>query len=305
MPKRSKKAESILEAALELCWSQWTALGVSGVVDPYSKGKVIDPEALIIFTAELSIHDARLKDEVIDWCVSQGKEFVLVSRLRSMMPEKLSEHAYRFFATINKYGKFKWPCPIGIKPFRVKLSEKSRAPLKIGKMVSLARVHSRKLFGMTARAEVILGLVRNAMFTNGAATQADLGIVGYTRKNISLVLHDLEVSSELKAHQFGIRKKYRLSGNLSSVFKGLRGTSRQPLYRWDILFDFILDVIAVDLVSKNSSSGVRSIEFNSLLEESKMDLFLLNHIPPTPTIGKVESFADEAKTWLLEKCFVV
>ena len=71
------------ELALAFLWRQWTALGVAGQVrtaDP----RIVDPEALLLFTCTLGRHDPRLFDEVIDWLQANGS-FINILRLKRMM----------------------------------------------------------------------------------------------------------------------------------------------------------------------------------------------------------------------------
>ena len=77
-------------ALLELAWRQWTLLGVSGQVQ--ARGRyILDPEALLIFTAYIGRHDQRLFDEVLDWlCINQ--RFINIQRLRSLSKKTEFEH---------------------------------------------------------------------------------------------------------------------------------------------------------------------------------------------------------------------
>ncbi|HDY87875.1 MAG TPA: hypothetical protein ENH82_07150 [bacterium] len=55
-----------LDLLLQFLWRQWSALGIAG----YSESKdpwVIDPEALLLFSATLTRYDQRLFDEILDW----------------------------------------------------------------------------------------------------------------------------------------------------------------------------------------------------------------------------------------------
>jgi len=77
-------------ALLELAWRQWTLLGVSG--QGQAQGRyILDPEALLIFSAYIGRHDQRLFDEVLDWlCINQ--RFINIQRLRSLSKKTEFEH---------------------------------------------------------------------------------------------------------------------------------------------------------------------------------------------------------------------
>jgi hypothetical protein len=72
-----------LELALDFLWRQWSAMGVAGH-DRGDESRIVDPEALLLFTCILGRHDPRLFDEVIDWLQTNGS-FINILRLRRMM----------------------------------------------------------------------------------------------------------------------------------------------------------------------------------------------------------------------------
>jgi len=58
--------DSFLDATLDFLWTAWTGFGVHGTSSGKIR-KVLDPEALLLFTLYFSVYDQRLMDEVIDW----------------------------------------------------------------------------------------------------------------------------------------------------------------------------------------------------------------------------------------------
>src|SRR5256714_832018 len=70
------------EHVLETLWSQWHELGIAAVVPRRHQNDVIDPEALIAFTATHSDFGARLRGESIDWVIRYGS-FVFKGRLEN------------------------------------------------------------------------------------------------------------------------------------------------------------------------------------------------------------------------------
>jgi hypothetical protein len=75
------------ERLIDLLWRQWTALGVSGHVKPWS-GAVIDPDALLLFSCAVARHDARLFDTVLAWLRDNGR-FISVQRIKRMVKEEV------------------------------------------------------------------------------------------------------------------------------------------------------------------------------------------------------------------------
>lgn len=71
------------ETLLRFLWRAWTTLGVSGRVDTAFVA-VLDPDALLVFTCTVGRQDARLFDEVLDWLLVNGR-FINVQRVRNLM----------------------------------------------------------------------------------------------------------------------------------------------------------------------------------------------------------------------------
>jgi hypothetical protein len=59
-----------LEETLDFLWRQWSALGVAGGART-EESWVIDPEALLIFSLQITRYEPRLFDEILDWLVKQ------------------------------------------------------------------------------------------------------------------------------------------------------------------------------------------------------------------------------------------
>ncbi|MBO7742354.1 MAG: hypothetical protein J6S21_07355 [Victivallales bacterium] len=86
-----KFKSDLLDSILELLWRQWTQLGVAGAVNSKDDW-VLDPEALLIFSAHFARYDQRLYDLVIDWLQCNG-ESINLPRLKALL--KRFDHADR------------------------------------------------------------------------------------------------------------------------------------------------------------------------------------------------------------------
>ncbi len=78
--------DKYLEHLLQFLWRQWTAIGVAG----YGEGdenRVIDPEALLLFSVSIARYDQRLFDEIIDW-LNKNERFINVQRLRTILKKE-------------------------------------------------------------------------------------------------------------------------------------------------------------------------------------------------------------------------
>jgi hypothetical protein len=73
--------ESVLDAALEVAWRQWTAIGVAGT--RAGRRHIVDPEALLLATLTVGRSDPRLFDEAMDWVAANGR-LVDMARLRRL-----------------------------------------------------------------------------------------------------------------------------------------------------------------------------------------------------------------------------
>ena len=71
-----------LDAMLDLIWSQWTTLGVSGNA-PITGKWIIDPEALVILTCRIGRYDPRAFDAMLEW-LGIHQRFLNVQRLKTL-----------------------------------------------------------------------------------------------------------------------------------------------------------------------------------------------------------------------------
>ncbi len=74
--------EQLKTALIDLAWRQWTQLGVGGL-EPGKVNYILDPEALLVFSAYIGRFDQRLFDEIIDWLHINAR-FINIQRLRVM-----------------------------------------------------------------------------------------------------------------------------------------------------------------------------------------------------------------------------
>lgn len=68
---------------LELLWRQWTALGVAGQGNSWTRTP-LDPEALLLISCTVARRDPRLFDAMLDWLQVNGR-YVNVHRLQRML----------------------------------------------------------------------------------------------------------------------------------------------------------------------------------------------------------------------------
>ena len=209
----NKFKQELLDSILELLWRQWTQLGVAGAINSKDDW-VLDPEALLIFSAHFARYDQRLYDLVIDWLQCNG-ESINLPRLKALL--KRFDHADRkslgFIAASVKSKKWQplakslLPKDSGVetmffgnefvpKPDEMALRYglKRNQYVQSNKVMPFASTDNASLllrlrgaFGMSARAEAILTML-NKEFCR-IQDVADAG--GFSWKAASDVLDEL------------------------------------------------------------------------------------------------------------------
>ncbi len=235
-----------LDNILDFLWRQWSALGVAG--GAYSEDKwVIDPEALIIFSIELTRYEPRLFDEILDWLVINGK-WIDIQRLRGILKteeknmQRLMSAVASFLSNEVSSHRRKWealsffekPGVITHKEMLFKLKKDLPFPeplkqsiifqeysfiregfslQKMSKPVNVAtssniRFLLRSLFGIGSRSECILYLL-----THEAGHPSEVaGAVGISVRGIQDALIELAQSGLILTRIRGKRKiEYWLS----------------------------------------------------------------------------------------------
>lgn len=275
-------SHNLLDLSCETCWRQWTALGVSGVKKPESRS-VIDPEALILFTAGLGDADPRLRDEATDWCVQFGSRFVSASRLRNLLsaePDDARPPLLEFIATVNAYSTTRWPVPDATKPRTVRVSGKSRLP-DLRKRPELLRLQLRALFGNTARAEVLLVFITARPSPGPLLSASDLVATGYTKRNVAFVLADLAQAGLLSERKVGNQVRYRLEQR-AELTKLVPGAQSAILTRWDLRFRTLAAARRLFAATEKKSHTIRSIEARRFVTELSDTWQVLDLTPPAP-----------------------
>ena len=116
-----------LENILNFLWRQWSSLGVAGGARSEDEW-VIDPEALLLFSIEISRYEPRLFDEILDWLVVNGR-WIDIQRLRGIVKSKdektqrLMSAAANFLSQEAKSYRRKWQALAGLKASDLRVKE--------------------------------------------------------------------------------------------------------------------------------------------------------------------------------------
>jgi hypothetical protein len=176
--------DELKSTAIELCWRHWTALGVRGVAP--IPDDAVDLEALIAFTPFIADEEPRLADEARDWCARLAPKYVSLSRLKQVarrFPDPPRDALTEIVAAAAQRER------------RVATSGKSVDPELM--RPALLSLRARRVFGVGARADLIVALLRRRGRPDGVSA-ADLVSVGYTKRNIAQVLDELASAGVLE-----------------------------------------------------------------------------------------------------------
>lgn len=182
--------DAVLEQHLNLAWAWWCELGVPGASSRPSP-VTLHPEALVVFSASLVEHDARLREGTIGWLLAN--HHLLGSRQVLNVANRLP--AVRagmgdFSATLALAGGPKWA---GHKPGNAISGtyEPLDRPLHLERP-SLALLRLRAALGVHARSEILALLAAEPAPT---MTHAEIALhVASTPRNVRLALDDLALA---------------------------------------------------------------------------------------------------------------
>ncbi len=73
----------LFNAVQTLLWRQWTALGIPGHISVSDSEMILDPEALLIFSAGFARYDQRLYDLILDWLLIHSQQ-INIQRLKAL-----------------------------------------------------------------------------------------------------------------------------------------------------------------------------------------------------------------------------
>jgi DNA-binding transcriptional ArsR family regulator len=250
------------ERVLDLAWSLWTELGVSGWRRRH-QGWGIDPEPLVVFTALIADLDPRLRDESLDWCITFG-HYISRARLRNLLrsEDEATLSAFgTYTATVNKYSMLNWPH--ATKPRRYHPT--GRSELRDFTGASLLALRLRALFGVSARAETIRVLIgANApVTTSEIATQID-----YSKRNVAEALESLRLAGLVSSEFRGNTAQYRL--NRQSV-RSVIGALPTLFPAWKSIFRILSTILNV--ASRPSARGMAlAVEARTAVESVQPDI---------------------------------
>lgn len=281
--------DQALSALARVAWRQWTGIGVTGRISPATAP--VDPEALIVLTARLGDHDARLRDVAIDWCVAVG-HLVNGSRLTRIVSDaglRSDPDLQQFLATVSGAGGPAWggrevaPAP-----------HSARGKVRLSSLAGDARLllRLRASVGVNARADILARLLAD----DDAVAITDLvAATHFSRTNIDKTLVVLELAGHVEVISSRERdRKVRLTD--SSPFRAW-GRPAAPVYDWPDLFDMAMRSVEIVQIADQQPDAVFGIEARAFIERWHRTLADA-HIPSPLTSASGSAFVATARTWI-------
>jgi len=256
---------NLSRAVLDLGWSLWAELGVSGWQRRHQQ-VAIDPEPLIVFTAALGDLDPRLRDEATDWCIANGR-WISAARLRNLLRDESgpAREAYgELAATVALHGRLRWPHATAPRPNQP--TGRSETP-DFGRP-ALVSLRLRAMFGVGARAEVLRMFLRDPQATLPASELAPEA--GFTKRNVAEALDALRMAGLLEAVPVRNQLRYRLAR--PRELQALLGPLPRAFPRWRPRFRILLRALEAVRAAEGAPPLVGAVEAARALGELEPDL---------------------------------
>jgi hypothetical protein len=272
----SKRQPTLAEHQLSLIWGGWAELGVSGWQRTHGDW-AIDPEPLIIATAALEDEDPRLRDEALDWCISQWR-YVSRVQLKNLLrehPDDVREAWGPFAATVSDHAGVSWPG--ATEGFDYQTTGKTM--LDSMERPSRAWLRLRGMFGLGARTEIL----RFFLSGHRRATVATIAEhARYAKRVVADECDTLQKAGVLQSQQVANRFYYRL--NRSSALAEFVGEIAPIRPNWPTLFRVTSALVALERSAERLSNGALMVEAHRVAKSLEEDLDALGiEDPPSLT----------------------
>jgi len=282
--------ERLREFALDISWSLWSELGLSGWERRHQL-EGVDLEPLILFSAWLGRLDHRLRDESVDWCLTNLR-FVSVTRLRGLLKradEEIIERFGDYSATVTlKAPNANWPGEG--KPWKLARSHKSAVPDLA--RAALLQLRFRALVGVGSRAELLRLLLIDV--PRGWSASELASETGFAKVNVAATLDFLMLTGVVRIEKSGTQFRYRLARAAQLIELAGPVPSFQP--DWSARFSVMMNLLRWELDHPTGRSLVRAANLVQLLRQIDKPLARLGLAELAPTPGRPE-FNEEFDLW--------
>lgn len=280
------------ERLVEYAWRAWSCLGVAGWEHGSFAG-CVDIDALVLLTGLLGDDDARLRDESIDWCVS-NVALVSRSRLAHLLRDTSPNPAWVAYAgTLQAATKQRWP-GAGL-PFEWIPSHKSRPSER--RSGSTLGLHCRALFGATARGEVVRILLMEdgdrPLDVRDIASEAR-----YTKRAIAEALDNLRLAGIVRAIPFGNSNRHVLQ--CRAELEALLGPGPRLRSSQRATCRVLWAIARVVEENSNVSERVQRVEIARLAGDLQTDIRRID--PQGRVVGTEAPTLDALAAWGIARC---
>jgi hypothetical protein len=284
--------DEVVELALELAWSLWAELSVSGWTRRHSAA-AIDLEPLILYTSWLGQFDRRLRDESVDWCISNPR-FVSAIRLKNLLRRSstdVSTSFADFSTTVKSHARVPWPG--NGTAWKLEPSGKSG-------MVDLARpaliqLDLRAICGVSARAEVLRLLISDS---NRGWTSSELAqLSAYGKANVTAALDTLVLANLVKEERLSNGFRFSLLSEPQLI--ALLGGRPAQFPVWSEILRIVEAFVRFATTKASVRSDVRSVEVGGLLREIDRSINALG-LTASPRVATGTDLNYHFDAWVIQ-----
>jgi hypothetical protein len=204
--QKQNSEDAILGYALDLAWSVWSELGVSGWTRRH-QSHAIDLEPLILHTSWLGQYDPRLWGESIDWCITNSA-LVSAIRLKKLLRSSSSRvlDAFGgFSATVKGHAHVQWP---GDGEARI-MRPSGKSSTAVLERPALIQMRLRAIFGVSARAEILHWMLSEPARRWSIAELVDRS--GYGKANVTEIIELMRRAGLVSHERRGNAGLFRLA----------------------------------------------------------------------------------------------
>lgn len=289
----SKLSEELDQLLLDLAWSLWTELGVSGVIHKH-RNLLILPEELLFLTSVVSDIDPRLRDEALDWS-SRNHHFISTWRLRAL-GAKFDEATRSSFsvlsATLNPIAKTNWPVFIKVAAMKFVPSGKSQPPHFEAQALLALRI--RALFGVGARADLLTFCL---MEQKKDYAISDFAQIGYSKRNLANMMEDFVSSGIFKSYRQ--RNQLRFAFVQREIFEKMLAPFPEHYIYWQPFLEVIFALRTCLRKVENKADSTKAVEIHKLLLSLEDKLQQLNWTPP-PMQTNFSNYWKQFSEWIIQ-----
>ena len=284
-----RTSTSLQHASIDRIAAGWIALGGQLEGDP--DVTVVDPEALIVATAELARDEDRILGVALDWCVAYG-DAVNSSRLRRIARAMDATAAFASFSlVVTASGGPTWSAGADATP----IGASSRGKVAVRDLSAPSRLvwRLRSAFGVNARADILALLLS---FPAGMEMRvADIARrTGFSKRNAALAIESMRLAGVVEADRKGNSDRVALP-----VDSPLRAFLPRPIPAPDWASRWIVAIEVLRLVERLADAPDGAVVVEERLAAESLGPRLRDAGLPRPDLTvRGQAFAASFDAWI-------